>query len=629
VSASGAIRAGVARLGLRTLRFRIVAIFVAALVALLSALGFLVAQQQRTVESLETITRGYLPLSKAAARLDRDRQRVENDMQRLLRDQRRPGTGADSPTAIYTEAFTRNLLAGRSFIADARRIAPTPEERAILNKADVHINRIDDLARQYEELSKRFLALAEGGRSDEAAALTGDLRRLGDDLGTEILQLIRLVDGRISDLTEATQDAQVRGLAVAALLSAVALGFSILLVGAIFVALRPIGRLTAEVQRLAAGERIERVEVVGTDEVAALAREFNSMADAIRQRDARLTERAEELRLLSRYLSSVLDGLHEALIVVEDGRVTLANPAATATWQAHRGDQPPDALAALPAGRHELVRGGRLHEVRVTPFGDAGSLLVAADITEQTATRQRLAQSERLAVIGQMLAQITHEVRNPLNALSLTAELMADELAELDPERRAEAWELLSTISGEIERLTQVTGHYLQLARRPPARLTATRLDRVLDDVARLLRPELDQAGVALTCTAPAPRTTLADGNQLRQALLNVVRNAIEAGARAIDIALVDAPGTVTLRITDDGPGMTADEAERAFDPFWSGKESGTGLGLAITRQILEAHAGEVHVRSQPDRGTTVDLALPDRAPTLEEPDVPDHPGRR
>lgn len=617
------------RIGLRSLRFRIVTIFVAALLALFSALAFLVWQQQRTASSLEMITRSYLPLSKATARLDRDRQRVANDLDRMLREARRPGTGAESPTAIYTEAFSRNLEDGRGYVALARRIAPTAEERAILNKVEVHLNRIDDLARQYEGKSKAFMSLAEAGRAEEGGALTEDLRELGDSLGTEIQQLVRLVDGRIFDLTEATEADQVRGIAVAAILSLIALGFSILLIGAVVVALRPITRLTQEVQRLAAGQTIGKVEVSGADEVAALAQEFNQMAEAIRQRDARLTDRAEELRLLSRYLSSVLDSLQEALVVIEGGEVTLANPAASSLWSARPGESPPADLSSLALGRHELARDRRLVEVRVERFGEEGVIAVGADITEQTATRQRLARSERLATIGQMLAQITHEVRNPLNALSLNAELMADELSELDPDRHTEAWDLLETISGEIERLTQVTGHYLQLARRPPTLLDRTCFPEVFDDISRLLRPELDKAGVTLCISEAASPTVLADGNQLRQALLNVLRNGVEAGAKNLQIQCSNHEDELTIAVVDDGPGMSPDEARRAFDPFWSSKASGTGLGLAITRQILEAHGGTVRVLTAPKQGTTVLLVLPQPPNPEEASNAADDPRRR
>jgi len=599
------------RFGLRSLRFRIVALFVAALLALFGALTFLLWQQQRAAGSLEVLTQAYLPLSKVAARLDRDRQRVSNDLDRILRDAPRPGTGAESPTAIYTEAFQRNLQIGREYAQKARSLAPSSEERAVLNKVDAHLARIDEQARQWEEQSRQLVELAEGGRVEEAQALADALRGTGDSLGTEIEQLVRLVDGRIAAVTQATENDQLRGIAVAAALSAVALVLAIVLVGAVIAVVRPIGRLTEQVQRLAAGEQIGKVEVRGGDEIAVLAHEFEDMADALRERDERLTERADQLRRLSRYLGSVVDNLQEALIVVEGGEVTLANPAASRMFGVDRGAAPPELLASLEPGRHPVELDRRLYEVRVTPFGDAGAIIVSDDVTEQTATRERLARSERLAVVGQMLAQITHEVRNPLNAMSLNAELMADELAQLDAQRQTEAWDLLGTISTEVDRLTEVTGHYLQLARRPPAALAEADLRAIVDDVARLVRPELEQAGVQLELSVDVDEAVLADGNQLRQALLNVLRNAVEAGARTLRLHVHTVDDEVHLALADDGPGMSAEEAERAFDPFWSSKATGTGLGLAITKQILEDHGGRVQVARGEAGGTTVTLVLP------------------
>src|SRR5690606_21644628 len=191
------------------------------------------------------------------------------------------------------------------------------------------------------------------------------------------------------------------------------------------------------------------------------------------------------------------------------------------------------------------------------------------------------ARSERLALIGQMLAQITHEVRNPLNALSLNAELLADELQTLDAERRTEAWDLLEVVSREIGRLTDLTAHYLQLARRPPARLAPEDLGGLVRDVKRLLDAELSQQGVRIAVDiAPLPPQAV-DGNQVRQALLNVVRNAVEAGARELRIAVESGDGEVRFVLSDDGPGMAPEEIERACDPFFSTKAAGTGLGLA------------------------------------------------
>jgi signal transduction histidine kinase len=251
------------------------------------------------------------------------------------------------------------------------------------------------------------------------------------------------------------------------------------------------------------------------------------------------------------------------------------------------------------------------------PFGGNGVIVVAADVTEQRRALDRLARSERLALVGQMLAQITHEVRNPLNAMSLNAEMLADELDRIDPAGTTDAGELLATVSGEIERLTHITAHYLQLARRPKATLAPENLPDLVADVARLLHAELAKAGVSLGVRGEPLPPQLVDGNQVRQALLNVVRNAVEAGARQLAIELRSDGDEVHLALTDDGPGMTPDEVERAFDPFFSTKTTGTGLGLAITRQILEDHDGTVRVVSAPGRGTTVTLVLPTRPADL------------
>jgi len=197
--------------------------------------------------------------------------------------------------------------------------------------------------------------------------------------------------------------------------------------------------------------------------------------------------------------------------------------------------------------------------------------------------------------------------------LSLNAEMLSEELGRLDPNRRTEAWALLETVSGEIERLTAVTAHYLQLARRPVARLAPEQLGDIVHDVVRLVHAELEQAGVRLDVALDDVPAQLVDGNQLRQALLNVLRNAVEAHARRLRLALSLEGDEVHIALTDDGPGMTAEEIGRAFDPFFSTKASGTGLGLAITRQILEDHEGTVRVSSVPGEGTTFVLVLPVR----------------
>lgn len=596
---------------MRSIRFRIVAAFLAVLVAMLTSQGYLVWQQREITRSLALIPNTYLPLAKIVTQLDQFHGRVDTDLDRVLEGRTRP---TSSNTQIYTDDMRDALAESRIHLDHAQ--ATSPEEKAYLTRIDRHLQVIESLFKDWQHDASAFVALSEAGRTDEAGDLRQPMERDGDRLGDEIKLLARLIESRSQQLAEATRQAQSRATAVSVALAAVAFVFSAALVLAVLYALGPIGRLTTEVQRLAAGDYGGRVEVRGSDEIAILAAEFNAMVRALKHRDRTLVERAEQLNRLSRYLASVLDSLDDALLVVEDGQATLVNPAAVRIWGAQADAAAPEALAELVdrPGRHEIEGPGKtLHEVRVIPFAGTGNVVVAADVTDQTRTRDRLARSERLALIGQMLAQITHEVRNPLNALSLNAELLSEELAALDPERATEAWELLQTVADEIDRLTAVTGHYLQLARRPRATLGPEHLDALVDDVARLLAAELAQKRVELKLVLHPLAPQLVDGNQLKQAIHNVVRNAVEAGARHLELEVGGGDGEVWIALTDDGPGMSAEEAEKACEPFFSSKATGTGLGLAITKQILEDHDGTVRVDSTPGEGTRVVLAFPER----------------
>lgn len=602
----------------RSIRFRIAAAFVVLLVSTVASQGWLVAQQAPVRDSLRLVTEGYLPLSKQVARLRRDQERVQRDLNRLRRGRPRPVTGETTAAEIYTEELRDNLAEARARAELVRQTAD-PSEQAVFAKAEAYLVAIEEQFVRYEQQSAEFQEqLATATKSDDVTAIQRRLITTSTRLREEVDKLERTLEDRITALTVDSERRQTRATAVAAGLGLVALLLGVGLLGAVFVALRPIAQLTAEVQRVAAGERGARVQVGGDDEIGLLAAEFNQMALAIEERDRSLKERAAQLDKLSRYLGSVVDSLDDGLVVVEQGVVTLTNPAAARAWGIEVDAAPPEALAsALGPGRHELAGAdGRRYAVACVPFGERGVVAVLTDVTDQVAAQERLARSERLALIGQMLAQITHEVRNPLNALGLNAELLSDELERLDPERGTEAWDLLGMIAGEVDRLTGLTGHYLQLARRPPAQLAPCDVVHLVDDVVRLVEPELEVAGVTLARAVDDPGPVLADEAQLRRAVLNVLRNALEAGARQLTVRVAHDAAEVRIAVEDDGPGMTPEEAAQATDPFWSTKASGTGLGLAITRQTLEDHDGRVVIERTPSGGTVVALVWPLRTST-------------
>ena len=188
---------------------------------------------------------------------------------------------------------------------------------------------------------------------------------------------------------------------------------------------------------------------------------------------------------------------------------------------------------------------------------------------------------------------------------------------------------MLGTITGEIERLTDLSAHYLQLARRPRAQIESQDLTLLTKEVVHLLQPELDQHGFTLHMDCALMEPLGLDGGQLRQALLNVIRNAVEAGASEATLRTRLDRGWVTIALTDDGPGMSDEQIRQACDPFWSTKAQGTGLGLAITQQIVDEHAGRLTVESKQGKGTTVTMAIP-YTPINEDEEsyVANHTGR-
>jgi signal transduction histidine kinase len=231
--------------------------------------------------------------------------------------------------------------------------------------------------------------------------------------------------------------------------------------------------------------------------------------------------------------------------------------------------------------------------------------MVGEDVTERVQVRERLARSERLALVGQMLAQITHEVRNPLNAMSLNAELLAEEISGQEPQA------MLATITGEIRRLELLTARYLDLSRRrqpnisPADPLALTR--RALEVEEEVLK----RAGVTATVSGSKSAVVSLDADALSRALRNLVRNAVEAGAKHIDIHVLQQPEEVRLTVTDDGPGLPQAQADQVFEPFFTTKAKGTGLGLAISRQELEEIGGQLLCTQADTGGAAFTMVLP------------------
>jgi signal transduction histidine kinase len=223
--------------------------------------------------------------------------------------------------------------------------------------------------------------------------------------------------------------------------------------------------------------------------------------------------------------------------------------------------------------------------------------------------QRRLIQSERLATIGRMASQIAHEVRNPLASIGLNAELLVDEV----PGKESEARRLVTAIAKEVDRLSDITESYLRFVRLPQSKKEREDLGALVASVMAFSRAELERSGVRVSLDVQADLPEVwADESQLRQALLNLVRNAMEAmpGGGALALRLAKAvTGEVVLTVADSGPGIPAEMVTKVFDPFFTTKEKGTGLGLALVQQIVTEHGGriDVHVAD----GTSFVVTLP------------------
>jgi len=237
---------------------------------------------------------------------------------------------------------------------------------------------------------------------------------------------------------------------------------------------------------------------------------------------------------------------------------------------------------------------------------------------------ERLHRSRRLAALGEMAAGIAHEIRNPLGSIGLYAEMLASDL-ESQPEQAAYAKRIGDAVRG----LNAIVGDVLHLARDQKVRRVPTTGRELLESALRAVEGSAP-AGVRVLCDAPEDGPEIAcDPNLVKQALVNVIRNAFDAiraaGLDAREHSVIAearcaedddcGPGAVVLRVRDTGDGIPEDLLDRMFNPFFTTRDTGTGLGLAIVHRIADAHGGRVAARNNADErpgepGATFEIVL-------------------
>jgi signal transduction histidine kinase len=213
---------------------------------------------------------------------------------------------------------------------------------------------------------------------------------------------------------------------------------------------------------------------------------------------------------------------------------------------------------------------------------------------------------EKLSAIGQLAAGLAHEIRNPLTSIRGFIQISMMESEEM------KKWE--SIILPEIDRINDLLKQFLDLSDTRPSQFVRFELDGLIADVLRLLEPKAILDGHQLTAEPPpSPVVVEGDPEKLKQVLINLIKNGLESlGEKGqVWIRWRKLRDRIHIRVQDNGCGIQPEHMSRIFDPFFTTKGDGTGMGLSICHRIISDHGGQIHVTSQPGRGTIFNIHLP------------------
>ncbi len=397
---------------------------------------------------------------------------------------------------------------------------------------------------------------------------------------------------------------------------------------------RPLLILAEGTQAVASGDYTPRATVEASDELGVLTHSFNSMTHQLSEARAQAEHHRLEMEAAQAYLESVLANLSAGVLAFDVRfRLKAANRGATAIlgddlagfeqirlqdWPRHetlagailggfarRGDEWQEQLEiARPDGMPQalLVRGTALPGA-----GGGGYVVVFDDIT-------RLIAAQRSAAWGEVAQRLAHEIKNPLTPIQLSAERLQIKLADqLTGASRELLDRATQTIVNQVEAMKNMVNDFRDYARTPLPQLEALDLPALIGEVLGLY-----ENAAAAIAALPAPTSeplppVLADANQLRQVLHNVLTNAQDALSETADaritISMVQDSGRARLTIKDNGPGFPPQILSRAFEPYVTTKSKGTGLGLAIVKKIVDDHGGEIRLAN--NNGGEITIWLP------------------
>jgi len=242
-----------------------------------------------------------------------------------------------------------------------------------------------------------------------------------------------------------------------------------------------------------------------------------------------------------------------------------------------------------------------------------GAVAVIHDITELKRYEEEAKRAERLSALGNLAAGVAHEIRNPLNAISITAQRLKTEFVPTKDQKEYSSF--IDVILNEIKRLNEIINQFLSLAKAQKLNLVPTDMSRFLNEVVDLAEIEANQKNINLKREIGTLPEIRVDSHELKKALLNIMLNGIQAtasnGELSVRSYVDDSQKNIIIEIKDTGPGIPRENLSRIFQPYFSTKEKGTGLGLSIAYRIITDHKGKIEVKSEVGKGTVFIVKLP------------------
>jgi PAS domain S-box-containing protein len=367
---------------------------------------------------------------------------------------------------------------------------------------------------------------------------------------------------------------------------------------------------------------------------------FREMEKDLASTREAVSHKEEQIRARERLLASVVHSIDDGIVAFDpQGRITAVNEGGCRLFgrperamigegfQLLIRDTPyreKQRIIARSTYRHgrwrgevDFVRGdgtqaaGLVSTARINDERGRAAGFVASfkDLTEIKAMQNKMIQSEKLASLGQMAAGVAHEIRTPLGSIKMSTRLLRDGAGG------GEAAEMIGTIRDAVASMEVIVNELLDYTRDIALQLDDYDLVTIARSSVFGLEEEWRRRGVAVDVeSAGGPVSAVVDGVRIKQVLTNIVKNAVEAapdGRGRVVVRLAGDNGAVRITVEDNGPGMTAEELGKVFQPFYTNKAQGTGLGMPIVKRLVELHGGEVRIASDAGRGTTVSVDLP------------------